>query len=414
MAMVRKQLGTEENDRWRGNGRANRFVALAGNDRCFGRGGNDVISGGAGDDTINGDAGDDRINGNSGNDTLNGNAGNDRINGGAGDDNLRGGSGNDTLKGGAGNDFIAGDTGDDFMIGGAGNDVLDWDDGDGSDTMRGGLGRDTIEVDGSVTAGDNFVLGKNAAGNAFFERVGLNGQAIGQFNLTIDTSEVFDVSGDGGNDTFSINDLTGTGVELVQFSGDDGDDLADGRNSSTPLQLDGGSGNDTLIGGTGTTVAATGAILGDTLTGGIGQDQFTFATNPFTGALPGQNLNQPDVISDYEIGIDRIALNRQAFGLNRLEFQQGNVAQLTGNQNLLVLEGTFANAGEAAQAIANNDAITADRGVFVYFNRTLGISRVVFSQDLANGGPISVVANLANSTNPGNQALFSANDFSLV
>ncbi|WAL60243.1 calcium-binding protein [Thermocoleostomius sinensis] len=412
--MVRKQLGTEEHDLWSGTDGANRFVALAGNDRCFGRGGNDVISGGAGDDTIDGDAGDDRIKGDSGNDTLNGNAGNDRISGGAGDDHLRGGSGNDTLKGGAGNDFMAGDTGDDVMIGGTGNDVLDWDDGDGSDTMLGGLGRDTIEVDGSVTRGDHFVLGRNAAGRAFFERVSLDGQLIGQFTLTVSTSEIFDVSGDGGNDTFIINDLTGTGVELVQFSGDDGDDLADGRHSSTPLQLDGGSGNDTLIGGVGTMLAATGATLGDTLTGGIGHDQFTFATNPFTGALPGQNVNQPAVITDYEIGIDRIAFDRQAFGLNRLEFQQGNVTQFTGNQNLLVLEGTFANAGEAAQAIANNDAITANRGVFVYFNRTLGISRVVFSQDLANGGPISVVANLANSTNSGNQALFSANDFSLV
>jgi Ca2+-binding RTX toxin-like protein len=412
--MVRNGLGSNSDDIWNGDRQSNRFLALAGNDRCVGRGGDDVISGGTGDDTINGNAGDDRLNGNAGNDTINGNAGNDRINGGGGDDNLRGGSGNDTLRGGAGNDFIAGDTGDDRMIGGAGDDVLDWDDGDGSDTISGGTGRDTIEVDGSVTAGDNFVLGRNAAGQAFFQRVGLDGQAIGQFDLTVDTSEVFDVSGDGGNDSFIINDLTGTGVELVQFSGDAGDDLADGRQSRTPLQLNGGDGNDTLIGGLGTTVAATGATLGDTLTGGAGQDQFTFATDPFTGALPGQNFNQPDVVTDYEIGVDQLVFDRQAFGLSALEFQQGDVAQLSGNSNLLVLEGTFANAGEAAAAIAANEAITADRGLFVYFNRTLGFSRVVSSQDLSDGSAFSVVANLINSTNPTNQAAFTASDFSLV
>jgi serralysin len=44
----------------------------------------------------------------------------------------------------------------------------------------------------------------------------------------------------------------------------------------------------------------------------------------------------------------------------------------------------------------------------------LGLTRVVDSKDLANGGDISVLANLVNQKVAANIATFSANDFSLV
>jgi len=50
--------------------------------------------------------------------------GNDVLDGGAGNDALYGGSGNDTLLGGEGNDFLVGGAGDDGLDGGAGNDTL--------------------------------------------------------------------------------------------------------------------------------------------------------------------------------------------------------------------------------------------------------------------------------------------------
>ncbi len=351
-----------------------------------------------------------------GNDTLNAENSGTRIEavGGEGDDVLGGSSSNDTLSGDNGNDVVVGNKGDDVMLGGAGDDTLDWDDGDGNDIMSGGDGLDTIEVDGSVARGDNFVLGKNAAGKAFFERVGLDGQPVGRFNLTVDTAEIFDVSGDGGNDTFIVNDLTGTGVDLIQFDGGAGNDLLDARNSSTRVVAVGGDGDDTLIGGTGTIVGVNNVTLGDTLTGGLGKDKFQFSTNPFANGNPAVNLNQPDVITDYEIGVDQILLDKLQTGISVLKFQNGSVDQLSGDNNLLVLQGGFANAGAAAAAIKNNQNITAVKGAFVYFNQTLGFSRVVFSQDLANGGAFSVQANLTNQTNQGNQANFSAADFGLV
>jgi Ca2+-binding RTX toxin-like protein len=454
-----KKIGTAQADEWQGSNGNDRFNALAGNDLCIGGKGSDVIDGGtgndeveggqggdtivggagsdvltggagddtieggagkdtidggAGDDDIDGGSGKDQISGGEGDDTLAGGSGTDRITGDAGDDNIDGGSGNDQLAGGDGNDFVIGATGDDLMLGGAGDDTLDWDDGDGNDIMSGGDGLDTIEVDGSVARGDNFVLGKNAAGKAFFERVGLDGQAVGQFNLTVDTAEVFDVSGEGGNDTFIVNDLTGTGVQLIQFDGGAGNDLLDARNSSTRVVAVGGEGDDILIGGTGTIVGANNVTLGDTLTGGLGKDKFQFSTNPFANGSPAANLNQPDVVTDYEIGVDQIVLDKLQTGISVLKFQNGSVAQLSGDNNLLVLQGGFANAGAAAAAIRDNNNISAGKGAFVYFNQTLGFSRVVFSQDLANGGTFSVLANLTNQTNVANQANFSAADFGLA
>jgi Ca2+-binding RTX toxin-like protein len=186
----------------------------------------------------------------------------------------------------------------------------------------------------------------------------------------------------GGNDT--INGEAGSDI----LSGDDGNDI-----------VNGGDGNDYLTGGAGT----------DTLTGGNGEDDFLFSDQPFSNGAP----SPTDILTDYNIGTDRLVFNRLQFGIDDLSFQKGNSNQLSGNNNVLVLLDPFPNATAAAQAIANNNAVTADAGFFVYFNTNLGFSRVVFSQDLSDGGQISVLGNLTNQTNPANQGLFSANDFLL-
>jgi serralysin len=203
------------------------------------------------------------------------------------------------------------------------------------------------------------------------------------------------LAGNAGNDTLR----GGRGNDIL--NGEDGNDL-----------VRGGSGDDFLTGGAGI----------DTLTGGRGQDTFFFSDSPFPGGIPspGANgigvLNQPDILTDFRIGEDKLLFDGGQLGLESegLNFQKGISSQLSGNYNLLILEDGFANAGAAAKAIADNNEITSDRGVFVYFNTTLGISRVVFSNDLSDGGAISVLANLTNQTNLANQANFSAEDFDTV
>jgi Ca2+-binding RTX toxin-like protein len=64
--------GTDFDDTLLGDGRPNRFVAGAGDDRIEGRDGDDTLSGDDGDDTLSGDGGDDFVDGGAGTDACDG------------------------------------------------------------------------------------------------------------------------------------------------------------------------------------------------------------------------------------------------------------------------------------------------------------------------------------------------------
>jgi Ca2+-binding RTX toxin-like protein len=196
------------------------------------------------------------------------------------------------------------------------------------------------------------------------------------------------------------------------LNGGGGTDLLDGG-AGLDL-LDGGNGDDQLVGGDGV----------DSLTGGVGADQFVYNGDVFANGTPAlvaapniNVLNTPDIITDYTIGEDQFVFDQADLGLGELVFQKGSAAGITGNGNTIVLTDGFAAAGAAARAIANNDNITAKEGVFAYFNTTLGLTRVVYSKDLGNGGDISVLANLDNQRGDAgraNIANFTAADFATV
>lgn len=203
--------------------------------------------------------------------------------------------------------------------------------------------------------------------------------------------------------------------------GNEGNDTLNGRYGRDNLY--GGDGNDILKGGNGNDFLDGGPGV-DTLTGGSGKDTFSFLDSVFPGGLPRTSapngisvLNQPDILTDYQIGKDKLVFETGQLGLDfgeGVNFQKGVSSQLSSNSNLLVLLDPFPNAAAAAKAIADNNAITTDRGLFVYFNTTLGFSRTVFSNDLSDGDSISVLANLTNQTNVASQAKFSAQDFSFI
>jgi len=226
------------------------------------------------------------------------------------------------------------------------------------------------------------------------------------------------------------NDVVLGGQNDDQLLGGQGNDFLFGEEGNDQLEegqgrgfLDGGAGNDILLGGAGKDVLVGGAGR-DTLTGGRGADAFAFAGNVFAGATPVsvgttgiQAVNQPDVITDYEISRDQFVFNGRDLGIANITFQKGITAEIAANANFIVQLDPFVNAATAARAIADNPAITAKEGAFVYFNTTLGISRLVYSQDLANGGNISILANLTNQAgNAGTANLnsFTASDFSLI
>ena len=144
----------------------------------------------------------------------------------------------------------------------------------------------------------------------------------------------------------------------------------------------------------------------------------TFAGGtPVTAANGISVLNQPDILTDFQSGTDTLFFDSAKLGVNQFLFASGSIddalSSFNGNSNLIVLTDSFANAASAAKGLDNNAAVTADAGIFVYFNSTLGFARVVYSQDLSDGGAISVLGNLTNITNPAALASFTQQDFAL-
>ena len=112
---------------------------------------------------------------------------------------------------------LFGQAGDDKLFGGRGNDSLFG--GDGSDTLQGDLGDDTL------------------AGGADFDRIN---EEVFDTNVTI-TGMTVTAAGMGTDAVLSI--------ERIQISGGAGNNLFDARQSTVPVFLFGGTGNDTLLGG---------------------------------------------------------------------------------------------------------------------------------------------------------------------
>jgi Ca2+-binding RTX toxin-like protein len=209
--------------------------------------------------TLNGLGGGDTMTGSAGLAPLiliafNGAVGADTLTGGDGPDLISGGEEADMLAGGGGGDRLLGDRGNDVMGGGDGDDTLVWNNGDGSDQMDGEGGSDTIEVNGAPTAGDAFTLQPNGA-RARFDRTNL-----GPFTLDIGSSELLDLNGLDGDDTFAAAAGTEGLIGTLAVDGGAGNDTLTAGASADVVS--GGPGNDTLDGAGGT----------DMVQGGDGDD----------------------------------------------------------------------------------------------------------------------------------------------
>jgi Ca2+-binding RTX toxin-like protein len=156
------------------------------------------------------------------------------LEGDAGNDTIFGSRNNDTLRGGDGNDVLVGGRGDDQVFGNAGDDRMTWNNGDGTDLFEGGDGTDTAEVNGSG-GNETFTLTANGT------RVRFDRLDPAPFALDIGTTERLVLDMGAGDDSFSA---TGNLAALIQVT------------------VDGGAGNDTILGSNGA----------DLLLGGEGDD----------------------------------------------------------------------------------------------------------------------------------------------
>src|SRR5215218_1702508 len=198
--------------------------------QAFGQGGNDTLT----LSEVNGALPRANLFGGAGNDTLIGGSGNDQLFGQAGNDTLLGKGGNDLLFGGSENDTLTGGDADDQVFGESGNDRMIWNPGDDTDLNEGGDGTDTVQVNGGNGA-EQFTTTANGT------RVRFDRLDPAPFSLDIVTSEKLVLNANGGDDSFSA---TGNLAALIQIT------------------VDGGAGNDTILGSNGI----------DLLLGGDGDD----------------------------------------------------------------------------------------------------------------------------------------------
>jgi Ca2+-binding RTX toxin-like protein len=184
------------------------------------------------------------VNANGGDDTIT--AGNGlapliqiTMDGGAGNDILTGGDGNDILIGGDGNDLINGGRGNDVAFMGAGDDTFVWNPGDGSDTVEGQAGNDTMLFNG---ANVNEKIDVSANG----QRVRFT-RDVGDITMDLNGVEGIDFTARGGADTVTVNDLSGTDVTALNLdlSGVPGTNTGDGQ--ADTVIVNGTNGDDTVI-----------------------------------------------------------------------------------------------------------------------------------------------------------------------
>ena len=245
------------------------------------------LLGGGGDDSISldetagalpaaqllGEAGSDTLTGGSGADTLVGHIGDDELRGMGGTDDLQGNEGDDLLIGGAGNDTVSGHADDDRLV---------WNPFDGSDLNEGGDGIDTIEVNGTDGA-EQFTTTANGT------RVRFDRLNAGAFFLDIGTAEHLSLRANGGDDSFSA---VGNLAALIRIA------------------VDGGVGNDTLLGSNGPD-ELTGGNDDDFLDGQQGNDSLLMGAGDDTFQWdPGDGL---DVVEG-QAGNDRILFNGSNIG----------------------------------------------------------------------------------------------------
>ena len=198
--------------------------------QVFGLGGNDVLT----LSEVNGALPVANLFGGAGNDVLTGGSGNDQLFGESGNDTLLGKGGFDLLFGGNDNDTLTGGDADDQAFGQSGNDRLIWNPGDDTDLNEGGAGDDTVEVNGGNGL-EQFTTTANGT------RVRFDRLNPAPFSIDIGTSENLVLNANGGDDSFSA---TGNLATLIKIT------------------VDGGTGNDSLLGSNGV----------DTLIAGDGDD----------------------------------------------------------------------------------------------------------------------------------------------
>ncbi|MBR0844259.1 calcium-binding protein [Bradyrhizobium liaoningense] len=198
------------------------------------------------------------------------------VDGGAGNDTINGSQGADLLIGGDGNDKVTGGRGNDVADLGAGDDTFIWNPGDGSDTVLGGTGTDTLVFNGS-NAAESMSIGANG-GDAVLTR------DVGTVVMGLNGIERVQIAAAGGADNINVADLTGTGIAQVAIDLSAAPGSQSGDGAADRVTVNGSAGDDNIsvataggsivVNGLAAQVTIAHADAGDVLgiNGGFGND----------------------------------------------------------------------------------------------------------------------------------------------
>ncbi|MEL6490818.1 MAG: calcium-binding protein [Cyanobacteria bacterium J06621_3] len=282
------------------------------------------LSGGEARDILEGDDDDNVLEGVGNHDYLDGEAGDDLLIGGEGNDYLFGKREHDTLDGGDGQDYLDGGEGNDTLDGGMGDDFLSgW---NGDDQIKGGLDYDTLIESGN----EGFVL----------TNYSLEGR---------------------GSDTLES-------IERVFLSDGEGDSTLDASAfDAGKVRLDGGEGDDTLLGGFRNDTLISSAGL-DRLMGNGDGDIFRLSGRAqiiFSDRYSPKGLSEYALITDFNKAEDRIDLmgsaGRYVLGASPIEGISGTAIYADMKRN-----GRVGGDDELVAIVQGSGALTLTEDYFDY------------------------------------------------
>lgn len=259
------------------------------------------------------------------------------IDAGDGDDEVHGGIGPELIIGGGGDDFVDGGPGADVAMLGAGDDTFRWEPGDGSDVVEGQGDSDTLDFNGSG-ASENVLLSANGSRVRLFRDVA---------NVTMDCNQIEQVKFHalGGADIITVQNLAGTGVNVVHLdlagtiNGSSGDGAADiitvvGTTGADAIHVIGNGGVAELSGLAALVRVANGEVGNDVLAySGAGGDSMQFdgssGDDSFDVFAPGLVGALRVTMSTFTTPVEMIAVT--GVTLNGMEgadmfFSSGNIA----------------------------------------------------------------------------------------
>lgn len=131
-----------------------------------------------------------------------------------------------------------------------------------------------------------------------------------------------------------------------------------------------------------------------------------FDIDPFEGSTvrnsPGRQVVAGELFIGFQTSTQSFVFNGPAFGLSDLRFANGAIGSIPSNANVIVLQ-TLDNdnnpltpfgAANAADLLATRITV-AGPGLFIYFNSSLNLPRLVYSDDLSrNTADLKILARM--------------------